>query len=543
MFVTVILDTEYMGMGERHKWFLKNLSHAMENNYFVITHEHLEKYYHEYAENCAERFYQEFEMRRLTDKEYKEIRKGFIPDEIFEKKEKELGSRTECIMYLFQERYLELEQYMIQLIDTELKKRSEEKIEGIFNCLDCFASVKYLGDYYDCPVIPYVFSAIRKVHGYQQTLYMTSMNGNLYSGEEGEKRYKQFKVEKQEELIFSRRELLTMFGKQQNIPLLKLLNCEPEYEIGVCAAAWKVNHNFLKFKYTDDDIYYECKKVYPAKQVKTRMHPLTYDDMGVGREHFRNDPVSFFLSCKRIASVESQILLKAILWNRTVFAKGGFLPFSFLCEKDMKSTKKAEIRALNYYIFGFLVPSEMMFDTNYWKWRIEEHPSEHEIYQRHLAYYIKNLGLEEKSLCSKNETERFSYLLYKRNCPEDLIADLLDEIVPEDLNYEVLYSKLELGRDSTIENHFNRMNHYKDGKVASKFIVECKNTMEFLRFYPFVDIGGKAKINVIKIDGKDILKNKEFVYYPKRNGYIECNNLELSSQRHIIDVEWEYYFP
>lgn len=131
-----------------------------------------------------------------------------------------------------------------------------------------------------------------------------------------------------------------MFGKEKNIPLLKLLDCEPEYEVGVCASAWNINHNFLKFKYTDDDIYYECKKVYPAGKVTTRTHPIGYDNMGIGREHFRNDPVSFLLSCKRIAGVQSQMLLKAILWNRVVYTKGDFLPFAFLCEKDIESEKK-----------------------------------------------------------------------------------------------------------------------------------------------------------------------------------------------------------
>ena len=43
MFVSIIFDTEYMGMGERIKWFLKNLSKAKENEIFIITHEYLDK--------------------------------------------------------------------------------------------------------------------------------------------------------------------------------------------------------------------------------------------------------------------------------------------------------------------------------------------------------------------------------------------------------------------------------------------------------------------------------------------------------------------
>ena len=83
MFLMIIFDTDYYGMAGRSKWFLKSISHAKANNWMVITHEYLGKHYNEYAMDCAERFYNEFEMRRLDAKEYAEIRKGFVPDSIF----------------------------------------------------------------------------------------------------------------------------------------------------------------------------------------------------------------------------------------------------------------------------------------------------------------------------------------------------------------------------------------------------------------------------------------------------------------------------
>lgn len=540
MFVTIILDTEYMGMGERHKWFLKNLSHAKENDWMVITHEYLARHYEEYVERCAERFYDEFEMRKLDEEEYRQISKGFVPDEIFTSKEKEIGSRTEFLAYLFQERYMELEQCLISMIGEELQKRAGEKVEGIFNCLDCFRSIQYLGEYYNCPVIPYVFSAIRKVHGYQQTLYMTCMDGSLYSDADGRKRYKKFRVEKQEGIVFSRRELLALLGKEHNIPFLKLLNCTPEYEIGICAEAYSTTPNFLKFKYTDDDIYYECKQKYSMDEIVTRMHPMVYDSMGIGREHFKNDPVSFILSCRRITSVQSQILLKALLWNRTVYMKSDFLQLSFLCEKDIESTNRVDTASLNYYIFGFLIPSKFMFDVEYWRWRIRENPSEHEIYNRHLEYILKCLGIDEAVIHGREEKERFLYLLQKRNCAEDLINDLLEEEVPTDIHFDVLSSKLEIGKDSVVLHSLNRLNRYADGKVYSRFVVNCENGADFLRFYPFADVGGSAKINYLQVDGSCIVKEKGYVYYPKKNGYEVCDHINLMPGKHVVDIEWEY---
>ena len=51
MFVSIIFDAEYFGMGERYKWFLKNISHARENDCLVITHKYIEEHYEEYAKN------------------------------------------------------------------------------------------------------------------------------------------------------------------------------------------------------------------------------------------------------------------------------------------------------------------------------------------------------------------------------------------------------------------------------------------------------------------------------------------------------------
>lgn len=542
MFVTIIFDTEYMGMDERHKWFLKNLSHAKANNWLVITHEHLGIHYEEYAERCAMRFYDEFEMRKLETEEYSQISKGFVPDDIFTIKEEEMGSRTELLAYLFQERYRELEEYLIAIINEELQKRAGEKVEAIFNCLDCFKSILYLGEYYHCPVIPYVFSAIRKVHGYQQTLYMTSMDGQIASSADAERRYEKFKAENGDAVVFSRRELLALLGKEHNIPLIKLLNCLGKYEMGVCAGAYNVNHTFWKFKYSDDDIYYECKQKYPMEEIKTRMHPMVYDSLGIGRESMRNDPVSFILSCKRVTSVQSQILLKAMLWNRTVYMKGDLLQFSFLCEKDVESINRVEIIPLNYYILGFLIPSGLMFDAEYWRWRINENPLEHEIYKRHLEYVLKCLEIDVDVIYGTEEKERFLYLLKNRKCAEDLISDLLDEKVPCDIHFDVLSSKLELGKDSTVVHSMNRLNRYADGTVYSRFVVNCEGGADFLRFYPFADVGRSAKINYIQVDGKCVAKDKEYVYYPKNHGYKECGNLGLMPGRHVVEAGWECSF-
>ena len=182
-----------------------------------------------------------------------------------------------------------------------------------------------------------------------------------------------------------------------------------------------------------------------------------------------------------------------------------------------------------------------MFDLEYWRWRIEKNPSEHEIYRRHVTYYLKKFELDPETLLCCGEKERFAYLLRKRGCSQELINDLLDGEMPEGINFDVLYSRLELGYGTMVLKSMQCVNSFLDGRVHSKFSVNLEDIAEFLRFYPFSDIGAKAKINGIWIDGHCILQEREIEYYPKGSGYTACNSC-LHPGTHVINVEWEYMF-
>lgn len=546
MFVMIIFDTDYYVMEGRLKWFLKNLSHAKANNWMVITHEHLGRHYKEYAMGCAERFYNEFEMRHLDSKEYEEIRKGFVPDAIFEEIEKRFVSRTEALLFLFENRVLQLEDCLIQMIDNELKNSPGERVEGIFNCLDCYKSIHYLGEHYGCPVIPYSFSAIRKMHGYRQTLYFADLSGCMRSSQSAEQSCRNYLKSECPFPIFSRRELLALFGKDKNLPLLRLLDAKPKYEVGICKTPNSIYpYDFLKFKYTDVDVYYEAKQFFEEDSIVIRDHPnipWNGSDKGFRKEHQRNDPISFLLSCERVVSVNSQILLKALLWNRAVCLKGDLSSFGFMCNKDIKETKRADIDALNYYIFGYLIPAELMFDAEYWKWRINKKVSEYDIYRKHFEYYLKYFDLEEGIIYNNNETERFRYILMKRGCCGSLIDKLVRNQAPENFDYEVLYSKLTADSDSALEVlQIFSLNKSEEGKISSVFEVRNEDCLKCLYFYPFADVGGFADIRSITINDEKTDVNEGFVYFDKTDGK-RVFEIRLPAGKHRISVEWEYYF-
>ena len=79
---------------------------------------------------------------------------------------------------------------------------------------------------------------------------------------------------KQVPVLFSNRELLAIFGKEKNIPLLKIMDYEPEHELGICKIANTIYpYDYLKYPYTDTDLYYEARKKLKTTDIVIRDHP------------------------------------------------------------------------------------------------------------------------------------------------------------------------------------------------------------------------------------------------------------------------------
>ncbi|MBP5442049.1 MAG: hypothetical protein J6Y60_02305 [Treponema sp.] len=543
MFVTIIFDGDYYGMAGRDKWFLKALSDAHKNDSVVITHEYLDLHFKEIADKCLDRFYKEFEMEYITDSDYKTISKGFVPDSIFNKIRSKFISRTEELMYLFSKRDTDLERILIDLIEKQLLSRNEKKVDAIFNCLDCFASVKYLGDYFNCPVIPYSFSAIRKMHGYTETLYIADMIGEFSTSKGASLMYQSFKENAKDVSIFSNRELLAMFGKEKNIPILSVIERNGIHEFGICKTANSIYpFAFLKYKYTDTDLYYDVKDKLKTNDIILRDHlniPWNGTDSGYKKEHQRNDPVSFITSCKRISSVDSQILLKALLWNRTVIANGDLVPFEFLCEHDIKSEKKVDSFGLNFFIFAYLIPSSLMFSKVYWLWRLNN-PSVYEIYTYHLNYYINKFNFDVNKL-KLQEEDRFFYILEKRGINQQIIEKLKKSYLQKNIDYDVLSSRIDfVFNDDKVES-FYCLNEPKDGFIYSSQLINFDVAVKNIHFYPFVDVCGVAYIENLIVDGDIIFSQFKEANLSKQDGYINFT-LDLCPGKHLIEFKWKYKF-
>ena len=535
MFISAIIKSEYTHYAYRDNFYMKNLKHALENNWVVITNEYIYKHFFEIQDKVQERFIKEFEMKRFTPEEFDSIEQYCIPDAIFEDKEREFGSRTEMLFYLTEQSFPALEDCLHGIIEKIKIKHPNEPIEGMFYCAETCQPFRNVCAEYNIPLIPYCFSAFKIPHGYRQTLYYANINGYLYNSTECEDRYRNYLKDDHADIpVFSNRELVAMIGKTRTLPLIQLMHHKPQYEMGVCCECYEVIPQFFsRAVYSDDDIFYECSELYAPNEIVVRSHAMQLDKIQVDRTVVHNDPAPFILGCKRLAAVRSQIMLKVLLWGRTGINRKNTHAFSFMCEKDYDATGVADIKAVNYYIIGYLIPADLMFSKEYWEWRMTN-PKESEIYKYHLAFYQKQLGLPQSIFEEKNEPKRFKALLESRGCDEELVNLLLEDNQDFDVDYNTASSRIIV----------NGKSHWRINKIENgtrHFRIELDESADMIEFYPLDDIAGCARLVSVSVNGTqiDVSEYSGYKYMPKVNGHftlpVKSQNGKLS-----IEIAWDY---
>ena len=223
MFISIILNTEYMDYSSRKMWYLKNLLHCKENGWILITHDYIRRHFDELQDSITDRFFEQFEMKRFTLEEMNDVEQYFIPDEIFDDVERILGSRTEMLFHFFNNEDERLMKCLEDILSQIKKQHPNEKIEGVIHCLEPYKTIRDFAEYLEVPLINYSFSAIRKIHGYRQTLYQANTCGYYWGTEDCEKQYKNFIKKFTTRIpLFTNKEILAIIGKERNLPLLNL---------------------------------------------------------------------------------------------------------------------------------------------------------------------------------------------------------------------------------------------------------------------------------------------------------------------------------
>lgn len=539
MFISIVLRTEYSPYSYRANFYLQALNACINNRWILITNEYMKYHHQEMQDGIAERFLKEFNIRTITPSEFDSIEQYYIPDKLFEDKEIEYKSRTKVLSFFAKESYPELEICIEDIIQKIRENHPGETIEGVLHCAEAFQPIRNAFNKQGIPVIPYLFSSIKQPHGYRETLYYANTNGFLYSATESEARFKKFIAEDSKFPVFSHRELIALIGKQRSLPLIQLIHHAPYYEMGLCGECNAIIPAYYDYNpYTDDDMVSECKELYKPQQMVFRPHAFYLDQIMMSRDELHNDPAAFILGSKRVAASRSWIILKSLLWGRPSIMKMNTCAFSFMCERDYRSTNTVDLKALNHFIFCYLVPEEYMFSDDYWKWRMSK-PSETAIYKKHLDFYMKKLNLPEDILNESSEEIRLKAILVSRGCDAEVLSDVMTDEQDYDIDYYVASSRFEI-----LGNPHWRLNKKKDnGQLVCRIMVTSEEAASGVDFFPLDDVAGFARIESIIINGKkkDILQDVySFKFMPKVRGHYHLD-LDANSKNPItLEIVWEY---
>lgn len=425
------------------------------------------------------------------------------------------------------------------LNDTFDKIEQEGRIEGLLIFCETPDVLKKISAQRGFVCINIEASVIRKYRGFTQSLFWANTKGKLYGSIECRDRYSRFLSESVEFPLFSREELIALLEVRENLGLIPFLNATPQFEMGVCGQGYAVvPYLFLEDPYTDDDLYMECRKYYNNSEISERKHVGHYSEL----ENLENrrDAQSFILRNRRICAVASNTLVMAMLWNRTACCNNNLLSCSFACEKDFTSTNVVDIRFLNWLMICCFVPEEQTFDQDYWRWRLSQ-PPEREIYDKHLALFLKNNGLDMEFF-NLGKEERLSCILKSRNLePYEIkrICSLMNE------NGKAITNDCLVSVMKFMNSEHYVPNSFKGNQIISESIFEAEQEGESLEllFSPLRDLAGFVRIISVDIvdcegAGSVFTGSNESQYVSKE--YFLRYRFKGNKGKILCRVVWEY---
>ena len=281
------------------------------------------------------------------------------------------------------------------IVDAVSKVLETEKITASISWCNN-ASVEYACRVHKIPAIHNESGALRSPR-FKDTCYFdfSGVNGNT----EFDQRFNYFKylVRLGKVKIFSREELLRIVTPKANLDyILGLDKIKPTYECGV-AMQVDVDTNLIAFNkgFQEADVVNMAAKKY-NDSLLIRNHPLSSigyikpASIGLGKVDDSANSLEFLVKCKRIYTLNSSVAFEAMLFGREVKILGDN-PFYSMQFMD----KETRLLALNFAIFGYLMPTKRLYDEKYYNFRMQclypaSGQDEEVIYNEGQRYWLEN---------------------------------------------------------------------------------------------------------------------------------------------------------
>jgi hypothetical protein len=229
---------------------------------------------------------------------------------------------------------------------------------------------------------------------------------SLYGDDsELEERYNRFQheVNNSSFQLLSRKQLLTLFLNSDKMHYLDKISSRPAYEMGVSTTLAVAPMFFSQNNLFDEDMILQVSQNYDVRsEVTLRLHPsdkakATYASFITALDKSPN-AIEFILKCRRIISLGSNVTIEAAFWNRLPYSLS-HSPVHFMTTHDVSVKNAPEVpqKYLNFYALCFLIPYVYLTDVDYLRWRLTN-PPELDVAQKHLDYYLSDIGLDENVL-------------------------------------------------------------------------------------------------------------------------------------------------
>lgn len=394
--------------------FYKYMDFCLKNNYPIISQEEYFKkpsYFKSmghYAFNNIKNGYNTmYEFNEPTDDGMKNLKKYYISkndqNSIFLK----YDDKHQASVDLMSNRNLDLENLIQQKI-YEVEKKEKKKIKVILSWI-WFPSLEFITKKNNIQLIVQEQSTIRKGN-YNCYLGYCSFN-NKYESKQTEINYKKFVNSLGNIRLFSRKELLSLFLATSNLHYINDIDNIPKYEFGVDLGMDKDAYFEAFSKYKHDYLIEKCTNLVGKNKIIGRTHPMRPSKNKCYIMDNSINSIEWILKCKRIVSTVSNVGFETMLYGRTSYILGNNMPFSCCAVDSLEYLDDfvASITFLNYIIFCYFTPFELMFDDDYLLWRLDN-PSELDIYNYHLNYILQKYNLNN-DIFNKNSDERLKQIL------------------------------------------------------------------------------------------------------------------------------------
>lgn len=135
------------------------------------------------------------------------------------------------------------------------------------------------------------------------------------------------------------------------------------------------------------DMLYEAIRLTPPDHVLVRSHPGAHFPYrgGLGIRDDSSDSLEFLSKCERVWSINSSVLAEAALWNvpTRVFGDSPVRCFDALRVRNDRQSDEAQKLLFNAFFLGYLVPARLLFDKEYYRWRLARHRTLGDCVRRH----------------------------------------------------------------------------------------------------------------------------------------------------------------